>query len=307
VIDDPIRREIATTLLALGLTTEEDLAAPVANHSSTDARIQHRAPGLRKPPFYDRLAWYVDKGQPVIFIGPTGSTKTTTIAELARERGIPLHAVQAHRQLTIEELRGTRGLSPDGGTTFEPGLLTLSLRRDEWFLIDEVTFADPGILAVIHNLLDGMNQISIPETGEVVARGPRWRFFATANPPGYAGTGELNQALLSRCVVIETEPCLDFEMLVLRDALPAFANAYESLMRQLVGAVREARAQGRIELDLDLRTILQYAQEWDAIGDPVESFIRIVLPKIGQPPALFTATREELVAAVRVMISKVQG
>jgi MoxR-like ATPase len=216
------------------------------------------------------------------------------------EFGATLYVQQAYRTLQVEDIRGTRGLK-DGSTQFEPGTLTKSLLDDNgWYFLDEINMADAGILSLLNNLLDGAGEITIPETGEKVVRKASWRFFAACNA-GYHGTQELNQALVSRCVLVECEefpPGVESE--ILRRNFPALAQRADDIALVAM-AVREARANGVHEFDMCLRTCFQLAEEFLASGDLREAFRLTVLPKIGDR-LTFGPVRDGLERAVDLLL-----
>jgi len=236
----------------------------------------------------------------VILVGPAATGKTTAVRQLAEGCGATLYVQQAYRTLQVEDIRGTRGLK-DGSTQFEPGTLTKSLLDDHgYYFIDELNMAEGGILSLLNNLLDGSGEITIPETGERIVRKPSWRFFAACNS-GYHATQELNQALVSRCVLIECEefpPNVESE--ILRRNLPSLGDNADQIALIAV-AVREARANGDHNFDMCLRTCHQLAEEFLHSGDLREAFRLVVLPKIGDP-LTFGAEREGLTRAVDFLL-----
>lgn len=251
-------------------------------------------------PYYPRLCRATKDGIPVILVGPAATGKTTAVRQLSEECGAKLYVQQAYRSLQVEDIRGTRGLK-NGSTQFEPGTLTKSLLDDHGFyFLDEMNMADPGILSLLNNLLDGAGEITIPETGDRIVRKDSWRFFAACNA-GYFATQELNQALVSRCVLIECDGFTpDVESEILRRNLPTLGDHADEIVL-IANAVREARANGDHNFDMCLRTSLQLATEFLHSGDLREAFRVIVLPKIGDP-LNFASERDGLTRAIDFLI-----
>lgn len=252
--------------------------------------------GLIRSSYYSRLKRQLERGWPVLLEGPAAAGKSTAVRQLADELGATLFVQQCHRTLSVEEIRGTRGLDQQG-TTFEPGLLTASLRHSHgWYFAEEINMADPAILSLVNNLLDGSREISIPETGEVIPVPNCWRFIGAYNA-GYVGAGELNQALVSRCVVIECDffpPEVEAELI--RQKYPTIGGRAETIVK-VAEVVRAARANGDHQFDLCLRTCFQLAEEWLESGNLLESFEATVLPKIGDRHA-FGPVRDGLLEAI---------
>ena len=67
-------------------------------------------------------------------------------------------------------------------------------------VLDELNMCLSEILAVLHPALDDRRILVLDErNGEVISRHPNCKIFASMNPTeDYAGTKELNQALIDR-------------------------------------------------------------------------------------------------------------
>ena len=77
-----------------------------------------------------------------------------------------------------------------------------------YIVIDEVNLASSGVLAVMNPMTDATRSISIPFTGETVKRPENVKIILTMNPweqAGYAGTNQLNIAMLDRFNIIEVD------------------------------------------------------------------------------------------------------
>jgi len=291
---------IRCRLQRLGIWEDSELAA--GDHESLAASESHGAQSAVAGDrvicarYYSRLKRFVENGWPVLLEGPAAAGKSTAVRQLANELGATLFVQQCHRTLSVEEIRGTRGLN-EQGTTFEPGLLTASLRHPSgWYFVEEINMADPAILSLLNNLLDGSREISIPETGDVVPVPEHWRFLGAYNA-GYVGAGELNQALVSRCLVIECDffPT-EIEAELIRQKYPAIGERAEAIIK-VAQVVRAARANGEHQFDMCLRTCFQLAEEWLESGSLLESFEVIVLPKIGERHS-FGPVRDGLLEAI---------
>lgn len=151
----------------------------------------------------DYLAYAIKNNKPTLIIGETGVGKTALIRYLAHQTNNGFRRLNLNGQTTIDEFVG-KTLINKQGTYWQDGVLTDALRKGYWLLLDELNGALPEILFVLHSLLDDDGFIVLSEKdGEVVKPHPNFRLFATMNPSGkYAGTKELNKALLSRFPII---------------------------------------------------------------------------------------------------------
>ena len=123
-------------------------------------------------------------------------------------------------------------------------------------MLDEINMAKNESLAVLHAALDFRRVIDVPGYDRIMLDGA-CRFIGTMNY-GYAGTRELNEALVSRFVVIQV-PEISAENLkkLLKKEFPAlkeswagqFAQLFEELQKKCAGAEISSRA-------LDLRGVL---------------------------------------------------
>ena len=106
-------------------------------------------------------------------------------------------------------------------------------------ILDEINMAKNDAVSVLHATLDHRRRIDVPGYSRIHLH-PATRFIGTMNQ-GYAGTRELNEALVSRFLVIDMPP-LDMEtlsMLLLRyfpdmkkDAAAQFAGLVLDLQKK---------------------------------------------------------------------------
>jgi len=144
---------------------------------------------------------------PALLVGETGTGKTYMLRRLAREYGAEVVRVSCHGESGAPDLIG-KYLARDGSTYWEDGRITYAMRAGAWLILDEINAATPEVLFCLNALLDDERAIVLAEKdGERVTPAPGFRVFATMNPcEEYAGTKELNKALLSRFPIV-----LDFE------------------------------------------------------------------------------------------------
>lgn len=145
----------------------------------------------------------VQSNSAALLIGETGTGKTTLIREIAREEGKTLIRVSVNGSMGVEEILG-KWLVNKGTTVWQDGILTMAARAGHWVVMDEINAALPEILFTLHSLLDDDRKLVLAEKdNEVVVPHDEFRFFATMNPPEeYAGTKDMNKALISRFTAV---------------------------------------------------------------------------------------------------------
>ena len=103
------------------------------------------------------------------------------------------------------------GFDTTGGGSFRPGPVYTAAKAGGFAILDEINMAKSEAMAVLHATLDFRRTIDVPGY-ERMELHPATRFIATMNY-GYAGTKELNEALVSRFVVIQM-PMISKESLI---------------------------------------------------------------------------------------------
>lgn len=180
----------------------------------------------------------IKENKPALLIGETGTGKTTIIREEALLMKKKLVRIPVNGSTSIEEIIG-KWLAKDGTTYWQDGILTRALKNGDWVTLDEINMALPEILAALQPLLDDDRYIVLSEKdGEIVHPHADFRFFATMNPSEeYAGTKEMNKALISRftAVIHINVPGADIEMKILIDkgAKPKDAQDLVQLAQKL--------------------------------------------------------------------------
>lgn len=147
---------------------------------------------------------------PVMLVGETGVGKTVLVADMARRKKKKLLRLSINEQVGREDIIGKFGLN-DGNTQWVDGPVLQAVKEGQWVVLDELNSARPEVLFALHSLLDTDRGILLNEKdNEWVKAHKNFRFFATMNPISYHGTKDLNQAFLSRFVVVNID-CLDAE------------------------------------------------------------------------------------------------
>lgn len=198
---------------------------------------------------------------PVLIIGESGTGKTSAIRYLAEKTQNGLRRINLNGGTTADELVG-RQLLNEKGTIWTDGILTDAMRKGEWVVLDEINAALPEVLFVLQSIMDDDGYLVLNEKDdrEIVKKHPNFRLFATCNPPEYAGTKEMNEALLSRfpiCISAEF-PTQTKELEIIKHHLGTAVSESE-LAIKLVGfanQTRQSKEAGNADYAINTRDIL---------------------------------------------------
>lgn len=150
------------------------------------------------------IRYGISTAQPVLMIGETGTGKTYSILELSKEHQAHVIPLTAHPDLSASELIG-KFVLVDGSTHWVDGIITAAIRHGYWLIINEINAVPADVLFILHGLFDDNSGITLSEKdNEIVRCHENFRFFASMNPctGGYAGTKDMNMALISRFSVV---------------------------------------------------------------------------------------------------------
>ena len=187
-------------------------------------------------------------GENILLAGPKATGKSLFAENLAGVFARPRWDVSFHVNMDAASLIGMdtfRG----GEVSFRPGPVYTAAKAGGFAILDEINMAKSEAMAVLHATLDFRRTIDVPGY-ERMELHPATRFIATMNY-GYAGTKELNEALVSRFVVIQM-PMISKESLIkLHKKCENGEISSKALdLRGLLGAV------GLMEKGLDIFTAL---------------------------------------------------
>jgi len=164
------------------------------------------------PPWWDELI-IASQVSHVELKGSAGSGKTLAVHKLAEEMGKKLAVVTADGGLRKRDLIGQREIS-NGTTFFDAGEFASSAKNGDWALLDEANFADADALGFLNSMTDhaGIEGSTFNIGGKVIPVHPEFRCFITRNQ-GYAGTKNMNEALIDRFWSIEVPPLMDDDLI----------------------------------------------------------------------------------------------
>lgn len=253
----------------------EEKVSPIMDAST---EVKHHKSLFVTTENHDLLKACIENNQPALLIGETGTGKTTLVRELAKEKKATLHRVSVNGSMGIEEILG-KWLVKDGTTYWQDGILTTAMKEGHWIVFDEINAALPEILFTLHSLLDDDRKILLPEKdNEIVVPHKNFRFFATMNPPEeYAGTKDMNKALMSRFTAVLIIEVLDqkSEYALLTEEKKADSKTAEILVR-IATALRDEKKNENIFYFCSTRDLVQAAYLVNQ-GIPLASAIKAAI------------------------------
>ena len=194
-------------------------------------------------------------GEHLLLTGPKATGKNVLAENLAAAFGRPAWDVSMYVNVDAAALIGADTLQ-DGQVAFREGPVCQCARLGGFGVLDEVNMAKNEALAVLHATLDFRRVIDVPGY-QRIPLDPAARFIGTMNY-GYAGTRELNEALVSRFVVLDM-PVISQENLqkLLRQGFPELKTTWVEQFSALFQDLRQKCDSGEISTKaLDLRGLL---------------------------------------------------
>ena len=170
------------------------------------------------------------QGQNLLLTGPKATVKNILAENLAYIFNRPSYNISFHVNTNSGDLIGTDTFE-DNEVKLRKGSIYRCAEYGGFGILDEINMAKNDAVSVLHATLDYRRSIDVPGYDKIDLH-PAARFIGTMNY-GYAGTKELNEALVSRFLVIDmpaqTEETLGF---IFHQMFP---NARESAVEQFVG------------------------------------------------------------------------
>ena len=225
----------------------------------TPAEASHR---IVKPaiPFYGKeilemaIAGIL-MGENLLLTGPKATGKNILAENLAWIFNRPSYNVSFHVNTNSGDLIGTDTFT-NNEVKLRKGSIYQCAEYGGFGILDEINMAKNDAVSVLHATLDYRRSIDVPGYDKIDLH-PAARFIGTMNY-GYAGTKELNEALVSRFLVIDmpaqTEESMDF---IFRRMFP---KAKADAVKQFIGVFLDLQlkaANSEISTKpLDLRGLL---------------------------------------------------
>lgn len=188
--------------------------------------VRNQAKGrITRPeiPFYGKdifemAAYSLLQGENILLTGTKATGKNVLAENLAYLFGRPLYNISFHVNTDSSTLIGTDTFK-NNEVQLRTGPVYESAVNGGFAVLDEVNMAKNEAVSVLHAALDYRRIIDVPGY-ERIQMDEAARFIGTMNY-GYAGTRELNEALVSRFLVIDMPPVTEENLsLVLRYLFP---------------------------------------------------------------------------------------
>lgn len=164
------------------------------------------------------------EGNHLLISGPKATGKNVLAENLAYAFQRPFWTVSFHSGTDSTFLMGTDTFT-ENQVTFRKGSVYECAEHGGFGIFDEINMAKNDAIAVLHSALDYRRIIDIPGYDKVSLH-EATRFIGTMNY-GYAGTRELNEALVSRFMVVHMPPINQEKLeLILKDEFPTMSLHY---------------------------------------------------------------------------------
>jgi len=265
--------------------------------------------GYILPPDTKKILNSVKHKRNVLLVGETGTGKTSLVYQLGAMLNEDVLYNSCQGETSKADIVGQYVVEPDPvtnrmKTVWKDGRLITAMRNGYWFILDEMDFARPDILELLHSLADeNPNIVLDSKDGECVYPHPNFRLFATANSIGamsdqrslYQGTNIMNPALIDRFHVFHIRDLSKedtWQMLIER--IEGITGPIAEKMVQVVFALRGLKDKEEILSNFSNRRLLSWANEFMLYADPIDSAAHTIFNKLDNVEGdLFRRTIQE--------------
>ncbi len=225
-----------------------------AEERFTNRIVKPQIPFLGKEVF-EMAATALLQGENVLLSGTKATGKNVLAENLAYIFGRPSYNISFNVNTDSSSLIGTDTFK-NNEVQLRTGPVYECAVNGGFGIFDEINMAKNDAVSVLHATLDYRRMIDIPGY-EKIELHEAARFIGTMNY-GYAGTKELNEALVSRFMVIDMPPVT--EETLLQILIELFPDAKETGLKQLTGVfmdLQEKASNNEISTKpLDLRGLI---------------------------------------------------
>ena len=211
------------------------------------------------------------EGSNLLLSGAKATGKNILAENLAWMFGRPVYNISFNVNTDSSSLIGTDTFQ-DNEVKLRKGSVYRCAEEGGFGILDEVNMAKNDAASVLHATLDHRRIIDVPGY-EKIDLHPATRFIGTMNY-GYAGTKELNEALVSRFLVIDMPPLTEDNLhrIILHDypdikedALLAFSGLFLDLQKKASNSEISTKAMDLRGLLAALGTVRAGLRPWQAV------------------------------------------
>lgn len=215
----------------------------------------------------------LERQEPVLLVGETGSSKTTVCQLWAALLKLPLHILNCHQHTEAADFLGSlRPAPPDrrDQALFEwrHGPLVHSMLEGHFFVLDEISLTEDSVLERLNSVLEPLRSITLAEksTSDCIVAHENFRVMATMNPGGDFGKKELSPALRNRFTEIYVRPTTSQEevTLILSKRLKPELSEWASRMARVLCQVSEVVASSVAPQHISIRDVISWVEFMNA-------------------------------------------
>lgn len=185
----------------------KDLLEKVSKYienTPTENRYEYRIPN-EKIIYMGKEVWEqaisaILNGENILLVGAKSTGKNLFANNLATLFNRPSWNVSFNVNTDESQLIGVDSFK-NNEVIFREGPIAMAAKNGGYVILDEINMAKNEAISTLHSTLDNRRIIDIPGY-DLIMVSPETRFLATMNY-GYLGTRELNEALVSRFMIIE--------------------------------------------------------------------------------------------------------
>jgi cobaltochelatase CobS len=202
-------------------------------------------------------------------------------------------------------------------TEWVDGILPTAMRNGYWLILDEVDFAQPEILSLLHPVLEANGTLVVKENkGEEISAHPNFRLFGTANSVGsmagkndqYSGTQVMNEAFMDRWHIV-TVPNMDMktEVKVLKERVPTLQAKFAKRIVQFADMIRKGKEGNVVNMTFSTRRCIQWAEKTAMYRNPYKGAEAVFLEKVSVEDKAVLLKNMALVMGGKAKVAKVDG
>ena len=256
------------------------VSLPINTANPNTTLVPHTSDFQNHQKILEQVSICINRKMPILLVGETGTGKTSLVRFLAQKTNNCFRRINHNGGTTVEDIAGKILLNKEG-TYWVDGVLIEAMRNGWWYLADEINASTAEINFIYHSLLDDDGFVVLSEnSGEVVRPHDNFRFFASMNPSdSYAGTKEMNTALLSRFCVARIEfspPNVEKSILTSRTGIQG--DIAEKMIK-FASEIRASKAKDKLTLTVSTRELLLWSELHNVYGKYLPSAEIAILNK----------------------------